>query len=318
MKEATEILENFPENIENTLSIKKEIKIKSYKNIVISGMGGSAIPGDIIKDLLLNKSSVPIFVSREYLLPKFANEKTLLFVLSYSGNTEETISSLKDGIAKKCKIIAITSNGEIEEICKLNNIDYIKIPTAFQPRFALQFLFFPILILLKNDIEEIKDCIRFLREERENIKKLAKEISLKLKNKIPLIYSYFPYNCVAKRLRTQFNENAKVFSFVNEFPECCHNDILAWENKNSKNFVVIILRDKEEDKKMKKRVNATKKLALKNSYKIIEIYAKGKTNLAKIFYLIYIGDFISVYLANLYNKNPMDIEIIEKLKKELS
>lgn len=369
MEDVFEILNNFPKDIEQSIKITNEIKIKDkYENIVFSGMGGSAISGDIVKDFLSNKSTVPIFVSKEYSLPKFANEKTLLFVISYSGATEETISSLKDGIAKKCKIVAITSNGEIVEICKSNKIDCIKIPIGYQPRFALPYLLFPIfLVIEKNEkheqsldnfgisfknsknsqklsrkfmseqlpnksnkeknllfqnfdlsfSKEIKNCIKFLKKEKENIKFSAKGIAKNLKDKIPLIYSYLPYNSVARRWKNQFNENAKIFSFVNEFPECCHNDIQSWEDKNAKNFVVIILRDENEEERMKKRINATKKLALKNSYKIIEVYAKGKTELARMIYLVYFGDYVSVYLAMRYKRNPLNIEVIKKLKEDL-
>jgi glucose/mannose-6-phosphate isomerase len=291
-----------------------------FNKIIVCGVGGSAIGGDMLKDLLRDRVRVPIEVSRQYHLPAYADENTLAFCVSYSGNTEETLSQFVDAIEKKCKIIGITSGGKLKEWCKKLNLPVIRVPKGYQPRVALPYLFFPMLVCLQrlgvaNFKKEIDETIRVLRDVKtESVKKIA----LSLKNSIPVIYASSEFSAVAKRMKTQFNENSKIPAKHDIFPELNHNEIVGYQNEElNKNSYVIILRDKDEPKEIQTRIEISKEL-IKNKVKgIEEIWAKGETKLAKMMSLIFLGDLLSCELAMLNGVDPIQTENISILKNEL-
>lgn len=324
-----EIVENFPEHCEKAIEISKislkNLKLIKPRKIATCGMGGSAIGGDLLKNWL---PSLEIKVIRGYELPEYIDKHYLLFAVSYSGNTEETLSVFNQAVKREIKIIAISSNGKLEKLCKKKKIPLIRIPTGMPPRSALPYLFLPMIVALEKvgivkKQKEIKDTLKVLKKlkfelkpEVKTSKNISKQIALKLRGKIPVIYGFGCYEAVAYRAKTQFNENSKVPAFSENFPELNHNAILGWLSKNlSKNFCVIVLRDKNETPKMKKRIEFTKKIVTKSSASIIELHGIGKTKLAKMLSLIYILDFASIYLAFLYKKDPSDTQLISELKR---
>lgn len=328
-----EIVRRFPESIEKAIACSNiETPDFSPFNIIITGMGGSAIGGDIVNSWLYDKLEIPIFINRGYELPKFANSKTLVIPVSYSGNTEETLSCFNEAINKKCKIIAITSNGKLEKRCMKNKISYVKVPLGIAPRAALPYLLFSIIsVLQKMQLislnKEINDTIKTLEGLRKQIipeiktdKNISKQIAISIKDTYPVIYGHSYFSPIAKRWRTQLNENAEILASDYEFVETNHNDIVGWSNDSfTKRFSVILLRDKEERIEIKNRIELVKKLVYeKKTGNVIEVFTRGNTKLAKMMSLLYIGDFVSIYLAILNNIDPTPVKIIEKLKKELN
>lgn len=318
-----EKLRSFPEQVEKASKISCEgIPKLKFDRVIIAGMGGSAIGGELLKAWALEEHGINIFVNRDYKLPKFANNATLVFAVSYSGNTEEVLSAFLDGISKNCKIISITSGGKLEKLSKKYRKYLIKIPGGYQPREAIAWLLFPIAKvleahgILKLRLDDTLVTLRNLRNKLvpENTEgDIAKEVALKLKAKIPIIYGYDWLCPVAKRWRTQLNENAKILAFDSSFPEMAHNEIVGlYNDKRAAQFMPVILRSKEEEKKIKNKIEATKKLVFKDW---IEVWAQGKTTLAKMLSLLYIGDFVSYYLALARKVDPTPVEIIEKLKR---
>jgi glucose/mannose-6-phosphate isomerase len=324
-----EIVENFPEHCERAIEISKnflkDLRLVKPRKIATCGMGGSAIGGDLLKNWLPN---LDIKVIRGYELPEYVDKGYLLFAVSYSGNTEETLSVFNQAVKRGIKIIAISSNGKLEKLCKKKRVSLIKIPTGMPPRSALPYLFLPMVIVLEKvgvvkKGREIKDALKVLKKLKSELKpevktskNISKQIALKLKGKIPVIYGFDCYEAVAYRAKTQFNENSKVPSFSENFPELNHNAILGWLSKDlGKSFCVIIIRDKNETSKMKKRIEFTKKVISKSGASIIELRGRGKTKLAKMLSLIYILDFASIYLAFLYKKDPSDTQLISELKR---
>lgn len=317
----------------NRAKLVKLIPRVKPKNIVIIGMGGSAIGGEILKDWLREKIKISIEVCREYILPKYVNNDTLIFANSYSGNTEETLASFLEATKRKCTIIAITSGGKLETFCKKLNIPLVKVPKNLQPRVAVPYMFFPLPILLEkigiiSNIEiELKETINILEKiakanapniitENNQAKQIAKEI---LGTK-PIIYGFRQYNSVAYRIKAQLNENSKIPSKSDIFPEINHNETVGYEAPSSmiKSNSIIIIRDSQEPFEIKNRIEVTKDLVFKKAKKIIEINAEGKGRLAKMFSVICIGDFVSVYLAILQNKDPTPVKIIDRVKQELA
>ncbi len=324
IKEATEIVSHT--NIPNLLKID---------NIIISGMGASGISGDIVQQLFRDRLDIPIFVNREYDIPKWANKDTLVISQSYSGNTEETLSAFKQAHQKRCKIIGITSGGKLKEYCEKREIPIIKIPSDFQPRAATAYILFSSLLafkkigLLNESIDsEIEETIQTTDELRKTISKsvpeednISKQIAKNIFNTIPQIYGWGIYSPIATRWCTQLNENSKVIARYDVVSECNHNDIVGWSMNPevSKKFSCILFRDEENESiYISKRLGFMKHLLESSASKVIEVKVQGKKRLSKMMYAMYLGDFTSCYLAVLRNIDPTPVDAIIELKKALA
>ncbi|HLD89288.1 MAG TPA: bifunctional phosphoglucose/phosphomannose isomerase [Candidatus Nanoarchaeia archaeon] len=315
-------LEKFPDQITDALSLAEHIKprnIHHINKIIVAGMGGSGVSGDLLKSYFAD-ADVPIFVHKDYGLPKFADSSTLVFAVSYSGNTEETIHSFKDGIKAGCKILTITSGGKLLALSEKHQIPAVKIPSGIQPRAALAYLLFPMLKILSNigmyhlDNSEIEGTVKVLKNHA--IKEKASHIAKKLVNKIPIIYSSNKMYVCSYRLKTQINENAKSMAFHHVFPELNHNEMVAY-TKAKKDYHVIIFRDEDDNDRVKKRMDLTKKIIMSRGIGVSEISSTGESYLRRLVLAIHLGDWISYYLALLYGVDPVDVKIIEDFKKEL-
>lgn len=330
-------LARFPEQIKEALTIAESVKRFNFlkiDNVVVAGMGGSAISGDIMLSLFRDTLDVPLIVNREYDLPKWVNKDTLVFCISYSGNTDETLSSFKLAYQKKCKIICISTGGKLQDLAEKRGIPFIKIPAGIQPRAATAYLLFPSIIFLKKigllktaietDIEETlavtTDFVTLNKKEIPEEDNLAKQLAKKIFNTIPQIYGWRIYTPIAIRWRHQLNENSKIIARSDIVPECNHNDIVGWSGdpEVSKQFSCISFRDKDEETiDMTTRLNFMRDLFSNTAGNVIEISPKGKSQLAKMMYLMCLGDFTSCYLAVLRGIDPSPVDIITKLKKRL-
>lgn len=300
----------FPEQAEEALKLKMDFEFGRIKNVVVAGMGGSAISGEIIKHF----SRIPFFVIRDYEIPSFIDEDTLFIAISYSGNTEETISCFEKA-RKKCKTLVITSGGKLSEMAE----NKIIIPSGMQPRAAIAYLLFPLAkflsekkILYKPNIE---DAIYLIKSNRKQIEKIAEEIAQEIEG-IPLIYGYGFASAIARRWRQQLNENAKMPSFSFSLPECNHNELEAWERKMG-DFTCIFLRNKNEGEKIKKRFDFMKKI-YGDKAKVIEVFSMGRNDFSRAVSLIYTGDLMSVYKSIIDRIDAEPVNLISKLKEELT
>jgi glucose/mannose-6-phosphate isomerase len=328
---------NFDSQCEEAVSAAQSCDISTdeysqIEKIIVIGMGGSAIGGDILSKLLVNEIKVPIFVNRNYRLPNFADKKTLVFATSYSGNTEETLSSYKDAKNRGCKIICVTSGGELAKNAESDMFPIIKIPGGQPPRSALGYMFLPVLIVMQNlglttiKMEDIDETMSILKKfktvwgNESSDSNPAKKLAKMLYNKLPLIYSVD--GClgpVALRWKTQLNENSKILAYNNVFPELDHNEIVGWEGLDNltRSMSVIILRDKDDFERNSKRIAITSSIIKDKPSEITEVRTEGDSVLARMFSLIYLGDFVSFYLAVLYGVDPTPVDRIETLKKKL-
>ena len=333
------IIESFPKqcedakNIGSAFNLPDSYKIQ-YRNIVCAGLGGSAIASDILKSCLWHDLKVPIFVNRNYILPSFAGEETLVIASSYSGNTEETLSAYRDAKRKKAKLVVVTSGGNLKKLADRDGVPVIAIPKGLPPRSATGYMFFPVLILLsklgivKDACRAADESIKILDEARHRTlgfevparKNIAKKIALSLDGKYPVIYASQDYmDCVAVRWRGELAENAKTLSSSHQFPEMNHNEIVGWKNpeKILKNFVALFLRDSLDHPRISERMDITEALMKKEGFSVIRISSSGRSRMARIFSLFYIGDFVSFYLAILNGTDPTPVERIDYLKKAL-
>lgn len=311
-----QVIKDFPNQCREALSLPKGLSISGdINNIVVAGMGGSAICGDLLK-IYLSDTNIPVHVSRGYKLPNFVNENSLVFAVSYSGNTEETLSSLKDAKEKNAQIVGITSNGKLADEYK----KVIKIPFGFQPRAALGYLFFPMLGVLHNakiakvrndELNEMLDTLKQTNKFEDNGQNLAK----KLKDKIPVIYASEALGPIAMRWKTQINENAKMPAFYNVFSEMSHNEIAGYKGMDRK-FAAVIIRDKHDNDRIKKSMDICKEI-METSVDVEEVETQGSSLLARMFSAIYLGDFVSYYLALWNRVDPSPVEVIEEMKRKL-
>ncbi len=333
------ILESFPEQCENAESIgRKFVPPASYKivysNIIFTGMGGSAIGPEILRSYIWRVAEIPVFVNRGYRMPGFTGEKSLVVAISYSGDTEETVSAYMDARSRRAKIIAVTSGGRLRALAEKDSVPMIELPPGLQPRCAVGYLFFPILKALSKvgvisdrsrDVREAVKTLEALRRRQigsrlPESRNIAKRIAHRLHGKFPVIYGSSDFtDCMVTRWRGELAENAKQLSSGHLFPEMNHNEIAGWENpsKALKSFIAVFLRDTGDHPRVSKRMDITVRILKRGLFEVIEVRPPGKTSLARLFSFLYIGDFVSFYLAILNMTDPTPVERIAYLKKEL-
>jgi glucose/mannose-6-phosphate isomerase len=268
----------------------------SIRNVVISGMGGSGICGDILRDALSEELSIPIIVNKSARLPAFVNENSLLILVSYSGNTREILSQFDAGFNRKIPMVVISSGGTLEGNARANEVPVIKLPDGYPPRAALPHLLFSVYITLEQvglvgmfdpsqTIKTVKRLGTLLVPEMGVSRNIAKQCALKLRGLTPYIYIWERYGAVADRWRTQLNENAKIMAVSGVFPEMNHNEIVGWESEFDPHPAALLLRTEDEPAAILKRMEFSTHL-FKRKGRLIEIYAVGYTKVEILVWLM--------------------------------
>ncbi len=320
-----DLIKEFPEQLRKAIEIGEKVSIKTtfpsgVKNIVVSGLGGSGIGGNILSELLRDELKVPVVVNKSYFLPAFVDASTLLILSSYSGNTEETISCAKQAIGRGLHPICVTSGGKLAEIAKENNLDLILIPAGFPPRACLGYSSTQLFFVLKyfgltGDlfVSTLYKIAELLEAEQEKIKEDAEFLAEKLLKKVIVLYTEDKYESTALRLKQQINENSKLHCWYNVIPEMNHNELVGWREVNDA-LAVLILRADDEYHRNRERILFKKDVIVKLSENVYEIDAKGSDTFEKHFYLIHFGDWLSYYLAVKQGYDPSEIDVLIKLK----
>ncbi len=297
--------------------------------VVVLGMGGSAIGGDLVRSYLSGKLSIPMSINRSYELPSFANEKTLIIASSYSGNTEETLSAFEQSVAKKLPILCITTGGTLAERAKELNLPVIIVPAGMQPRAALAYSFVPILLAVEKlgitsgemqNLERTASLLDALSErygtahleENNPAFKLAGNIL----HRVPVVYADSGYDTIALRWRGQIQENGKHLAFCNSVSEMNHNELEGWTNPVDlvERFSILLLRSSDENARIAKRFEAMKAIFRGKQVDVLEFMAEGETRLERMFSLITMADWTSLYMALFAGTDPTAIEAIEQFK----
>ncbi|MFI5253179.1 MAG: bifunctional phosphoglucose/phosphomannose isomerase [Bacteroidota bacterium] len=338
------LIAEFPNQVQEAVIIGRKFarpfSSASIRNIVVAGLGGSAIGGDILRAYSSAKLRIPFQVNRHYYLPEFVGERCLVIISSYSGNTEETLAVHEDAMKRKAKIVCISSDGEIARRSRKYKQPLITIPGGLPPRAALGYSFFPTLILMykfgfiPSPEKAIKETISLLSKKSliygnaQGKNNPAFAIAKKLYGKLPIIYSAADrFDVVNLRWRGQISENAKVLAYGHVYPEMNHNELVGWSKSfHSGNtttpqmdkMAIVYLRDKEDYKRIQMRIDITKPIIGKCASDIIEVHSEGTSLLARMFSLIYLGDWVSYYLAILNKVDPTPVKVIDFLKNELA
>jgi len=319
-----DIISSMPEQMLAAIQLlpKKKTVKKKYNKVMVCGMGGSGISGEILKALY---PGVEIISNKDYAIPQYIDHHTLAIIISYSGNTEETLTNYAILRKRKTGIVIISSGGRL--LKKKADLK-VKIPAGLPPRGALGYLFTPLPFILykyhfitKDPRNNIIELAGYLKKTRKKIESKAKILARKLVKKMPIIYAnsstYLP---VAKRWQSQLNENAKIIAHINIIPEMNHNEIVGLGRPRAlnKSIVPILLNDPKAHARNRARLLIINRLIKGLFHGIIEIRSNGKSDLKRMFSTIMTGDYISYYLAILTGIDPMPVKRIEDLKRELS
>ncbi|MBR9699211.1 bifunctional phosphoglucose/phosphomannose isomerase [Candidatus Woesearchaeota archaeon] len=310
-----QVLTDFPQQCREGMGLAKGVTVKGqFNNILVCGMGGSAIAGDLLKMYVTDK---PVYVVKDYRIPDFVDQHTLVFAVSYSGNTEETLSTLVEAKNRGAKVVGITTGGQLADLADT----LIKVPAGLQPRNAVGYLFFPIIgILYNSGIIEVKnnDLNEMLKVvgDINYFDEKGKELAMKIKDKTAIIYSSATLGACAYRFKCEINENAKSPAFFHVFPEMCHNEIVGFEGMERSKFVILLVRNRSDHERIKKRMEVCKDL-FEERVDVEEMTSLGDSLLAKMFSIIYLGDWTSYHLAMWKRIDPTPVHVIENLKRAL-
>jgi len=326
----------FADNAERAIIETLQVDLGSeydYSSVLIAGMGGSAVGGLLLSDWLLYSTKVPIQVSRGYHMPGWVDEKTLVYAVSYSGNTEETLSQYHEAKERGCRIICFCSGGELEKLAKENGSPVVYFKKGVQPRAAIPFQFFSLVAVSKSvgliedgQYEEVLETLEVTRLLCDSMKmdvptddNMGKQLANILKEYVPFIYAPRQFQAVAYRYSTQFNENSKSPAATNFFPEAFHNAVMAKEGSEDLlcTNCVVVIKDPHEGERLSKKIGITKDLMSEKFGRLVEVQAVGKALLTRMMSALLIGDFASAYLGVLYGIDPGTTESIESLKASM-
>lgn len=304
---------------------------QDIENIVVLGMGGSGISGEVIQAAAGPFMSVPITVVKSYTIPSFLSENSLVFAISFSGNTEETIEASIEAASMGAKMVCITSGGQLAELASSWNATLIDLPSDIaQPRAAIGHMSIPPLVVLEDIgffpgasewIDLAVDQLRIRRDELISDKTPAAKLAKKLARKIPLVYSSGAIGAAAaQRWKTQINENAKTAAFYGLNPELCHNEIAGWGQNGdvTRQLInVVNLRHDSEHPQVQKRFEIIQEVMTEAVAGIDQVWAQGEGDLAQLFDLILFGDFVSLHMAYEEDIDPGPIPVLSEIKDRL-
>jgi glucose/mannose-6-phosphate isomerase len=306
---------------------------RKINKVVISGMGGSAIGGELVSSLVATEARIPIFISRDYRLPAFVDSETLFMASSYSGMTEETLSAFEQSLNTKAKKLAITTGGKLKAMAEERKVPVFSLDYTAQPRAALAFGFLPILGFvqklgfLSDKSADVAETVRVLEELAKRInenaalsRNPAKQLAEKLYGRLIAIYGAGLVSAVANRWKTQLNENSKNWAFHEVFPELNHNAIVGYQfpAELASKAAVVLLRSSHLSKRIQLRYEVTCELLgkAKVDYQIVD--GEGRSPLSQMMSLVLFGDYASYYLAILNKIDPTPVKNIAYLKEQLA
>ncbi|MBC7170110.1 bifunctional phosphoglucose/phosphomannose isomerase [Candidatus Bipolaricaulota bacterium] len=321
-----EVLAAFPDQCRAGLALGERLPLDGlagFSRVVALGMGGSGIAGSLLGSLL----TVEVAPVRDYALPPWVGEESLVVALSYSGDTEETLAAFAAARGRTRRLLAVTSGGELGRRCANWGIPWIEIPGGYQPRAALGYLLFPLLGLFRRlgVGPDPGEALAVLDERAAALapggaENEAQRLARHLAGRVPLVYGAGPTAPVAFRWKTQVNENAKAPAFWAELPELCHNEVVGWElaGRLLPHATVVFLRTPHDHPRVARRVAILGELLARRGLDWTEVWARGESGVAQLLSLLVLGDWVSYYLALLHRVDPTPVAVIAELKERLA
>jgi len=331
------LLQSFPAQVAGAAQVVKTLSLRvpsEIGHVVVAGMGGSAIGGDVIRAATSETLRAPMIVCRDYRLPGFVDSSTLVFASSYSGNTEETLSAYEQARTAGASIICLTSGGKLAALASSAGYPVILLPSGLPPRAALGYSAVMLLgalralhlvpdteVPLRETVEVLRRRVDLYVPESPESGNPAKKLARSLHRRLVAIYaSSAVLEPAAVRWRGQIEENAKSLAFHHLVPEMNHNELVGWEFPMPllQRIAVVFLRDKGDHPQVQRRFDLTRNMVGRRTGIVHDVWSEGDSLLARIFSVICLGDFVSFYMACLNQVDPTPVPVIETLKKQLS
>jgi glucose/mannose-6-phosphate isomerase len=323
-----DLVEAFPGQLREALEIAGRANLTPFKgelkNVIIAGLGGSGIGGNIIQEITRSECRVPVTVIKDYFCPAFASSETLFIACSYSGNTEETLSALSKAEKKGVKVAAVTSGGKLASLAEEKGYDLIRIPGGRPPRASIGyslgqlFRIFEFHGLIGGDWKtEWAKAADLIEKDKFSIEAEAEKMADAIENTFPILYSESGYEGLAVRICQQLSENAKMLCSNRVIPEMNHNELVGWREKQP-GISVVFIETGLEYYRNAERMGYVKSIVSQYAGNVYTLSGKGDTALEKTLYLINLTDHLSCVLAERRGFDPSEIEVINKLKSKLN
>lgn len=323
-----ELVEQVPQFLKDAIRIGENCHLspfdKKINNVIVVGLGGSGIGGTILSQLLKAECPVPILTNKDYDLPNWVDENTLVIGSSYSGNTEETIAALEKAAKTGSEIVCVTSGGKLKSMAEENSWNHILIPSGNPPRSMLAYSLTQLLFIAKHyglcgkqRLVELKSAQALLEAQEKAIISDSLEVAKAVNDKRIIFYSDSAYEGIAVRYRQQVNENSKQLCWHHALPEMNHNELVGWAG-GDEGLAVFMLRNTDDHPRTQTRMELCKGVFKKYTNTTVEVYSAGDNLIERSFYHILFGDWLSIHLAEMNNIDPVEIEVINFLKGELA
>lgn len=332
-------VERFPEQCREAWEIGRSATNlpdgEGVDSVLVLGMGGSGVSGDVVQAVV--EPRLPLFfrtIKSYGPIPEWVGRNTLVFAVSYSGSTEETLAALDEVLDKGARVITVSSGGPLAATAASRGLAHVGIPTGLQPRASLGYLTLPILAVLNQmglspdlqaDMDEATKVLSELaprcHRDRPVIENPAKDLAARIRGRVPIVYGGHGVGATAAyRFKCDLNEYGKTPAFWNEIPELDHNEIVGWnqlDDLTSERFVVILLREPGEHERVGLRFDVTRRLIEGSVAEFVEVDAEGGSVLARLLSLILVTQLASIYVGLAYGVDPGPVDVIMKLKSEL-
>ncbi|OYD14802.1 bifunctional phosphoglucose/phosphomannose isomerase [candidate division WOR-3 bacterium JGI_Cruoil_03_51_56] len=330
MDSMLDLVLGLPEQIVEAVVISERVNFgrpRSFDKLVVAGMGGSGISGDMVRCLFWGDNTMTVLSCRDYNIPAAVTSRTLFVAISYSGNTEETLTAFHQARRRNCRILAITSGGKLGRAAKRAGVPVITVPDGLPPRAAFGYLFVSLLKSLgklgvcHSYEHDLAEAVGLMAECRSKWLRKARTVAGALLDQLPVVYSTSRLlDAVAERWRCQLNENAKVMCHTNVFPEHNHNEVVGMGSPDflAKNTIVVGLIDRSTYGRTMLRLGYALDITRNGYAKFLKLKTEGKSSLARMFSLVMLGDLVSVELARLRGVDPMPVARIDELKRRMA
>jgi glucose/mannose-6-phosphate isomerase len=293
---------------------------RKFSNLIICAMGGSALPANLLADYLKynSKFNLPVEICSGYDLPCSAGKNSLIFAISYSGTTEETVECVKQAIKIKSSIVIFSSGGKLQELAQQNKLPQVKFKITiprFESRFSTSYTFFAMHQVLTN-AKLIDRISKLPKVSTRDLEVEGEDLAKRIASKTPVIYASEKYAAFAKSWKIKFNENTKTPAFWNYFPELNHNEMIGFTNPQC-GYRIIFMAAKDDSDQNLRRMKITAKLFKEKGIEFEFVTIEGKSYLEKMMQALILGDWTSYYLACEYNQDPTPMEMVDELKKRM-
>ncbi len=325
-KEMEKLISGFPEDIKQSITEHRNLgkpNLKPFNKILITGLGGSGIGGSMVAEALVSTAKMPIVVNKDYSVPAWVDEQTLVIASSYSGNTEETISAATQAKKQGAQLAAITSGGQLLKMAEADSFPVVHLPEGYPPRAAFGhssvalFAFLGACEVAPWNANEFLKMADHLTDKQDDCRRIGKEIAKKIDGRIPVLYAAEGLGAVAVRWRQQINENGKSLCWHHIVPEMNHNELVGWAGGDNR-LAVIMLRSSDDHPRSALRMDLNRDLISEKTNVVEEVQAVGSNQLERMYYLIAVGDWMSLYISENRGVDPVEVDVISHLKSELA